>query len=167
MASISHLLIPPSLPSLPSPEQAIQQLLAGQANGLAQLSAPADALAGLLAGQTAGLEGQLQAQLAQASATMTPAVIPGRLFVGGLSQATTVESLKQAFSKFGPCETEVMMDKVTGRSRGFGFVRFRSHQEAEEALKERHIIDDKAVEVSQCMAKGPPAKVPPVRASPY
>eukprot|EP00930_Biecheleria_cincta_P079076 TRINITY_DN6674_c1_g1_i1.p1 TRINITY_DN6674_c1_g1~~TRINITY_DN6674_c1_g1_i1.p1 ORF type:complete len:566 (+),score=105.00 TRINITY_DN6674_c1_g1_i1:23-1699(+) len=174
MASISHLLIPPSIPALPSPEQTIQQLLAGQANSFAQLGLQQDAMAGLLAGQTFGhtvsLESQLQAQVAQvaqASAVITPPVIPGRLFVGGLSQATTVESLKQAFSKFGPCETEVMMDKVTGRSRGFGFVRFRSQEEAEEALKERHIIDDKAVEVSQCMAKGPPAKVPPIRASPY
>eukprot|EP00930_Biecheleria_cincta_P019722 TRINITY_DN14988_c0_g1_i1.p1 TRINITY_DN14988_c0_g1~~TRINITY_DN14988_c0_g1_i1.p1 ORF type:complete len:660 (-),score=137.64 TRINITY_DN14988_c0_g1_i1:49-2007(-) len=138
-----------------SAEVPTQSLLGGQVQPASQT------MAGLMAGQPS------QVPAAQAIDMFPPPIIPGRLFVGGLSQNTTMESLKQAFSKYGRCEAEVMMDKVTGRSRGFGFVRFMSQEEASMALQERHIVDDKAVDVSQCMAKGPPPRVPPIRSSPY
>jgi len=48
-----------------------------------------------------------------------------KLFVGGLSQNVTSESLAKYFSKFGQvADAVVMRDKATTRSRGFGFVRF-------------------------------------------
>eukprot|EP00930_Biecheleria_cincta_P044734 TRINITY_DN30800_c0_g1_i1.p1 TRINITY_DN30800_c0_g1~~TRINITY_DN30800_c0_g1_i1.p1 ORF type:complete len:291 (-),score=55.20 TRINITY_DN30800_c0_g1_i1:20-817(-) len=140
----------------PKSGMAAPDLLGSTAHSLAPAQPPADPFGG-----------QAQAQAAQTPTMLPPAVIPGRLFIGGLAQTTTVQSLKAAFSRYGPCETEVMMDKATGRSRGFGFVRFRSQEEANMALAERHIVDDKAVEVSQCMAKGPPPRVPAVRAAPY
>lgn len=46
-----------------------------------------------------------------------------KLYVGNLSYGTTSESLKAGFEKAGPVvEAIVLMDKMTGRSRGFGFV---------------------------------------------
>lgn len=46
-----------------------------------------------------------------------------KLFVGGLSWNTTDMILRQAFERFGPVtEAKVVLDRETGRSRGFGFV---------------------------------------------
>jgi len=46
-----------------------------------------------------------------------------KLYVGGLPYATTNEGLKDAFSKIGEViSANVIIDKMTGRSRGFGFV---------------------------------------------
>lgn len=48
-----------------------------------------------------------------------------KLFVGGLSWDTTDDSLRAAFEQFGDLEEAVVItDRDTGRSRGFGFVRF-------------------------------------------
>jgi RNA recognition motif-containing protein len=60
---------------------------------------------------------------------------PVRLFVGGLDSATTVESLRQAFSRFGTLEdAAIIFDRNTGASRGFGFVTFSASTEAAAAL---------------------------------
>jgi RNA recognition motif-containing protein len=46
-----------------------------------------------------------------------------KLYVGNLPYSTTSDSLKDLFSKAGTVtEASVMMDKMTGRSRGFAFV---------------------------------------------
>lgn len=46
-----------------------------------------------------------------------------KIYVGNLSWGTTNDSLKAAFSEFGEVTSSiVMVDKMTGRSRGFGFV---------------------------------------------
>jgi hypothetical protein len=61
---------------------------------------------------------------------------PVKLFVGGLSWNTTSDELRLAFSKFGPIqEATVIMDRTTGRSRGFGFVSFENAADASEAVK--------------------------------
>ena len=57
-----------------------------------------------------------------------------RLFVGGLAWATSDDSLRGAFEAFGPVtDAKVIMDRETGRSRGFGFVTFESEADAESA----------------------------------
>jgi len=57
-----------------------------------------------------------------------------KLFVGGLAWATTDESLREAFEAFGEVtEAKVILDRDTGRSRGFGFVTFTEAQAADEA----------------------------------
>ncbi|CAL4909107.1 unnamed protein product [Urochloa decumbens] len=53
-----------------------------------------------------------------------------KLFVGGLAWGTDDQSLKQAFSSYG----EVVEDRETGRSRGFGFVSFSNGDEAKDAV---------------------------------
>jgi hypothetical protein len=64
---------------------------------------------------------------------------PAKLFVGGLSRDTTTEDLQMAFSNFGKIvDAVVINDRNTGRSRGFGFVTFEKHADADEAIKQLH-----------------------------
>jgi RNA recognition motif-containing protein len=61
---------------------------------------------------------------------------PVKLFVGGLSWDTTTEDLTNAFAKFGAViDATVILDRATGRSRGFGFVTFEKPPDAQEAVK--------------------------------
>lgn len=58
-----------------------------------------------------------------------------KLFVGGLSWGTDDQSLREAFTEFGDViEARVILDRDSGRSRGFGFVSFGSGEEAASAL---------------------------------
>ena len=58
-----------------------------------------------------------------------------KLYVGNLSYDTTSDSLKDAFSKAGTVTScQVIMDKMTGRSKGFGFVEMSTDEEAQAAI---------------------------------
>ena len=58
-----------------------------------------------------------------------------KLYVGGLPYSTTSDELKDAFSKAGAVESAtIIMDKMTGRSKGFGFVEMSSDEEASKAI---------------------------------
>ena len=58
-----------------------------------------------------------------------------KLFVGGLPWATTNDDLKDLFSQAGAVSSAtIITDKMTGRSRGFGFVEFESDADADSAL---------------------------------
>ncbi|KAM1148866.1 hypothetical protein TB2_029081 [Malus domestica] len=60
-----------------------------------------------------------------------------KLFVAGLSWDTNEPVLKEAFGKHGEIiEVKVICDHVSGKSRGYGFVKFTSESEATMALKE-------------------------------
>jgi cold-inducible RNA-binding protein len=60
-----------------------------------------------------------------------------KLFVGNLNFDTTSDDLKQHFAQAGTCESaQVMTDRATGRSRGFGFVEMSSESEAKKAVEE-------------------------------
>ncbi|PNT09755.1 hypothetical protein POPTR_012G061600v4 [Populus trichocarpa] len=59
-----------------------------------------------------------------------------KLFVGGISFQTDDNSLKEAFDKYGNVvEARIIMDRETGRSRGFGFVTYTSSEEASSAIQ--------------------------------
>ncbi len=59
-----------------------------------------------------------------------------KLFVGNLSFNTTENDLQDAFAAFGTVtETNLMMDRATGRPRGFGFVTMGSPEEAQKAIE--------------------------------
>jgi RNA recognition motif-containing protein len=61
---------------------------------------------------------------------------PVKLFVGGMSWDTTTEGLRDAFSRFGKIvDVMVIVDRATGRSRGFGFVTFENAIDAGAAVK--------------------------------
>jgi cold-inducible RNA-binding protein len=58
-----------------------------------------------------------------------------KLFVGNLSFNTTENDLQDAFAAHGTVlETNLMMDRATGRPRGFGFVTMGSPEEAQKAI---------------------------------
>jgi RNA recognition motif-containing protein len=58
-----------------------------------------------------------------------------KLFVGNLSFNTTENDLQDAFSAHGTVlETNLMMDRMTGKPRGFGFVTMSSQEEAQKAI---------------------------------
>jgi RNA recognition motif-containing protein len=59
-----------------------------------------------------------------------------KLFVGNLSFNTTENDLQDAFAAYGTVlETNLMMDRMTGKARGFGFVTMSTPQEAEAAIQ--------------------------------
>lgn len=59
-----------------------------------------------------------------------------KLYVGGLSYNTTQDALKDEFSKAGAVSSAtVIVDKMTGRSKGFGFVEFESDEDASKAIE--------------------------------
>ena len=59
-----------------------------------------------------------------------------KLYVGNLSFNTTENDLNDAFAAFGTVtEANLMMDRETGRPRGFGFVTMGSAEEAQKAIE--------------------------------
>jgi RNA recognition motif-containing protein len=59
-----------------------------------------------------------------------------KLYVGGLTYETTDSALEQMFAAHGTVQSaQVIMDRDTGRSKGFGFVEMSSDQEAQNAIK--------------------------------
>src|SRR3989344_4234234 len=59
-----------------------------------------------------------------------------KLYVGGLPYSTTNEELKDVFSKAGEVSSAtVIIDKMSGRSRGFGFVEMTNDADADKAIE--------------------------------
>ena len=75
-----------------------------------------------------------------------------KLFVGGLSYETTEATLKETFSQAGTVESAIVItDKMSGRSKGFGFVEMSSEEEAQKAIEmfNGKEIDGKNVTVNE------------------
>ena len=59
-----------------------------------------------------------------------------KLYVGGISYSTTEQGLSDAFSKAGEvASVAIIMDKMTGRSKGFGFVEMANEEGAKAAIE--------------------------------
>ncbi|MBI4122853.1 MAG: RNA-binding protein [Parcubacteria group bacterium] len=59
-----------------------------------------------------------------------------KLYVGGLPYSTTEDTLKETFSQAGTVESAtVIIDKMSGRSKGFGFVEMSTEEEAQNAIQ--------------------------------
>lgn len=79
-----------------------------------------------------------------------------KLFVGGISFSSTEDSLQQAFEQAGQVvSAKIIMDKMTGRSRGFGFVEMSSAEEAEAAMKmwDGQELDGRRIAVKPAQAR--------------
>ncbi|KAK8203685.1 hypothetical protein IWZ01DRAFT_544973 [Phyllosticta capitalensis] len=65
-----------------------------------------------------------------------------KLFIGGLAWHTDDATLRQKFEEFGQVEEAVVVkDRDTGRSRGFGFVRFTQETDAEAAIQTMNNVE--------------------------
>jgi RNA recognition motif-containing protein len=73
-----------------------------------------------------------------------------KLFVGGLSWSITDETLREAFEPHGEIEeAKVILDRNTGRSRGFGFVTFESAEDAKKAMEamDNAVLEERSIHV--------------------
>ncbi|KAH6764335.1 RNA-binding family protein [Perilla frutescens var. hirtella] len=78
-----------------------------------------------------------------------------KLFIRGLGWETTTEKLRALFSSYGELdEAVVILDKVTGKSKGYGFVTFKHIDGAIMALKEPSKKIDGRMTVTQLAAAG-------------
>lgn len=59
-----------------------------------------------------------------------------KLYVGGLPYTTTQDALQAAFAQAGSVtSTTIIMDRMSGRSKGFGFVEMATEEEAQKAIE--------------------------------
>ena len=75
-----------------------------------------------------------------------------KLYVGNLSYNVRDEDLQQAFAQYGSVSSaKVMMDRDTGRSKGFGFVEMGSDAEAQAAINGMNgqALDGRAIVVNE------------------
>ncbi|KAH8382757.1 hypothetical protein KR009_005129, partial [Drosophila setifemur] len=83
-----------------------------------------------------------------------------KIFLGGLKDCHDETSLREYFSQFGEISgIKLLVDKDTGRKRGFGFLEFEDLLSAERALAQgKHSINLSTVEVKKSTQKPDPAK---------
>ncbi|OGH18596.1 MAG: RNA-binding protein [Candidatus Levybacteria bacterium RIFCSPHIGHO2_01_FULL_40_15b] len=81
-----------------------------------------------------------------------------KLFVGGLAWTTTDETLSALFAKAGTVTSaNVVKDRYTGKSRGFGFVEMSSDEEADKAVAELNgqALDGRNISVNEARPREP------------
>jgi RNA recognition motif-containing protein len=79
-----------------------------------------------------------------------------RIFVGSIAWATTSDGLKKHFEQVGAvAKADVLTDKMTGRSRGFGFVEMESDADVEAAISKLNgsDLDGRKIVVSEARPK--------------
>jgi len=75
-----------------------------------------------------------------------------RLYCGSLSYDTTDNGLRELFSAVGSVQTaEVVMDRYSGRSKGFGFVEMETAEDAEKAITQFNgtMLDGRTITVAE------------------
>jgi len=80
-----------------------------------------------------------------------------KLFVGGLAWHTDENALRQKFEEFGAVEEAVVVkDRDTGRSRGFGFVRYGQESDADAAIAAMNNVefDGRTIRVDKASDRG-------------
>jgi RNA recognition motif-containing protein len=78
--------------------------------------------------------------------------VGNKLYVGNLAYSVTDDTLRQNFTEFGTVTSaKVMMDRDTGRSKGFGFVEMGSDEEAQAAIRRMNgqSVDGRALVVNE------------------
>lgn len=91
-------------------------------------------------------------------AVIDPNEPPRKLAVLGLPWDTSEDTLRVYFGQFGALEqAEIMKDRYTGKSRGFGFVTFLDTASAQRALAAEHTIDGRRCEAKVALPKGEPS----------
>jgi len=83
-----------------------------------------------------------------------------RLYVGNLAFQTTEGALEAAFAQFGTVvEAKLVLDRESGRSRGFAFVAMADRDSAMRAIQEMNgaLLDGRALRVNEAEPKAPRA----------
>lgn len=83
------------------------------------------------------------------------------IYVGNLSYTLTEDGLKAMFVEFGEVESaKIIMDRFTGKSRGFGFVEMPDNSEADQAIKALNgkFIEGQNIKVNQASPGGKRSK---------
>jgi len=81
-----------------------------------------------------------------------------KLYVGNLPYSANQDSLQETFSQCGTVDSvNVITDRDTGQSKGFGFVEMSSDSEAQKAIQELNgtEIDGRAIKVNEAKPKAP------------
>lgn len=79
-----------------------------------------------------------------------------KLFVGSLDYSVTTDELRELFAQFGEVtDCIVLVDKFTGRSKGFGFVTFATAEQADAAVAAMNEADHKGRKLSVSKARPP------------
>lgn len=86
-----------------------------------------------------------------------------KLYVGNLSWTTRQENLQEAFSKCGTvASATIIMDRQTGRSKGFGFIEMSTDEEAQAAIQawDGQDLDGRKLKVNEArpMEERPPRR---------
>jgi RNA recognition motif-containing protein len=80
-----------------------------------------------------------------------------RVYVGNLPFSFTKSDLENMFQSFGVVKsTDIILDRETGRSRGFGFVELGTDAEAAAAVSamDGHMLDGRALRVNEAQERG-------------
>ena len=84
-----------------------------------------------------------------------------KLYVGGISYGTSEDALREAFAQAGVVESaNIITDRMTGRSKGFGFVEYATDEEAQAGIELWHgkELDGRTLTVNEArpMKERPP-----------
>jgi len=87
-----------------------------------------------------------------------------KIFIGGIHLETTKADLEECFGKYGSIvDATVMVDRESGRSRGFGFVTFQSEDSVDRLLQFDHEIRGRKVDCKKAVPREEVAEVPNMR----
>ncbi|MDX1432048.1 MAG: RNA-binding protein [Gammaproteobacteria bacterium] len=79
------------------------------------------------------------------------------IYVGNLPYSLTEDELRAAFSEFGEVSSvNIIMDRMSGQSKGFGFVEMPDNSEADEAIKalNESALNGRNIKVNQARPRG-------------
>lgn len=79
------------------------------------------------------------------------------IYVGNLPYSLTEDDLRAAFSEFGEVSSaNIIMDKMSGQSKGFGFVEMPDDSEADQAIKalNESALNGRNIKVNQARPRG-------------
>eukprot|EP00601_Ochromonadales_sp_CCMP2298_P032991 CAMPEP_0173363900 /NCGR_PEP_ID=MMETSP1144-20121109/22665_1 /TAXON_ID=483371 /ORGANISM="non described non described, Strain CCMP2298" /LENGTH=223 /DNA_ID=CAMNT_0014313947 /DNA_START=150 /DNA_END=817 /DNA_ORIENTATION=+ len=80
--------------------------------------------------------------------------IQGKIFIGGLSWMTTDQHLRKYFEKYGElADVALMIDKRSGKPRGFGFIKMKDPAAADIVMLDEHTIDGRVVDVKRALPR--------------